>query len=343
MVQEAVSSFIGTGSDKPAMVDVYNDIDPSIRTSLISGAKDWSEGLGGIYDKAVGGISRIGSLMKDSGLDLVTAKNRISGALKGSKSDLLALGSVFEQYIAGDLMGRELPSNQLQKANSVYNSIRLVMSSGEQTFRNDNTSKISGIVNFLSDLSGNPVLKMFDLGAEAAILRGVLEEVVTWGIPELIDTVFEGQPDSVKQTVIQRAAAKVSYTSDVEMIIKLMETAGTNGELNPRPLLADTPNFATLMLQAYTFVDGTTPGDYATRRIRLVLALDTLKPDWFQINRTETEKVYNLAVLSNASEHAQLALQTDTQYLIPLLTAPFYEVRSPQEIAREMYPGIAIV
>ena len=194
---------------------------------------------------------------------------------------------------------------------------------------------------------------MFDLGAEAAILRGVLEEVVTWGIPDLLDTVFEGQPDSVKQTVIQRSAAKVSYTSDVEMIIKLMELAGTlvpatpevpaHYILNPKPLLADTPNFATLMLQAYTFIDGTTPGDYATRRTRLVLALDTLKPDWFMINRTPTEKVYNLSVLSNASEHALLALQTDTQYVIPLLTAPFYDIRSPQEIAREMYPGIAIV
>lgn len=171
MVQEAVSSFIGTGSDKPAMVDVYTDLDPSIRTSFVSGAKDWSAGLGGIFDKAVGGVTSIGKILLDKGMDLNTAKSRISGALKGSKSDLLQLGGVFEDYIAGDLMGRELPSNMLQKANSVYNSIRLVMGTGEETFRGDNTSKISGIVNFLSDLSGNPALKMFDLGAEAAILR----------------------------------------------------------------------------------------------------------------------------------------------------------------------------
>lgn len=358
MIQEAPTRFFGVAEDVPVMVDVYNQIDPEVRNTVKSNVESWTQGLTAVYDKAVGGVKAIGDKLKTNGIDLATAKRRIEGALKGSKNDIIGLGSTFEGLITGDLMGLEQPTDYVRKANSVYNNVQLVLSSGEAVIKNGDIARVQSIVGFLSDLTGNPVLKMFDLGAEAAILRGVVEEVAQWGIPELIDDVFAGQPSSVVNTVITRAAPKIGYTSDVEVIIKFMEAAGTDvppvlnpdgsvqtpgyRTLNPRPLLAETPNFATLMLQNYTFVEGTTPGDYEARCARLVLALNTMKPDWCYTARRPNEQAYNLAVMALASEHAKLALQTDPQYVTPLYTAPFYEPRGAQDLAKEMYPGIAI-
>jgi hypothetical protein len=347
-------SFIGLPEDTPAMVDVYNEVSPEVRSSLKSNITSFSSGLTGVYEKAISSTKSIKDMLQNNGMDLASAKRRLEGALKGSKADILSLGGMFEKTILQDLMGIESPTGVLSKANGAYNSVKMITENGEQIFKGDNYGKMQSIVGFMSDISGNPMLKMLDLGAEASILRGVMEEVSQWGVPELMDEVVRGQSPEVTRIIIQRAAPRIGYTSDVESIIRLMELAGTYVPPttdpvapgyyipNPKPLVAETPNFATLMLANYTFVEGTTPGDYPTRLTRLVYALDLLKPDWFETYRG-AEKVWNLGVIGQASEHAQLCFMTSALYRGPVITAPFYTTMRAQDLLKEMYPGIAIL
>lgn len=365
MAALTLPSFMGGPEDKAKVIDAYSEVSPALRTSLTSKVSGFSSGLGDIFNKTVGITKGIGNKLRLDAVDLPSAKRRIEGTLKGSRADIINLSSSMEKLIMGELTGTDTNTNYVKTVTDVARGVQIMAADGKQLvkgFKDGDYGQLSAMVGFMSDLTGNPSLKMFDLGAEAAILRGVIEEVSAWGIPSLVDSVMVGQNDKTKYAVIKRSADTISYTSSLGMVESfagvmstwpmIVNPADPTGPLIPDPafvpkniganaLTAATPDFAAKYIANFVFDQGVTVDQYPAILARLVVLMDKLKPDWFWTRRN-SESVWNLGVLRNASENATSLFLSSVGYRDAILTAPFYETTAPQSILQSQYPLIAL-
>lgn len=356
MAALALPSFLGSPDDATKVIDAYSETSSELRTALSSKVSSFTSGLGGIFDKTVGIAKGVGEKLRSNTVDLAEAARRVQGALKGSRSDILSLAGSTEKLIMGELTGVEGSTNYVRTATDVARGLEIMVGDGKQlidTFKSGGYGQVSAVVSFISDLTDTPGLKMFDLGAEAAILRGVVEEVSSWGIPSLVDDVFKTSSPSVKYAVIKRSAETISYTASLDTLLAYANVVGDqkyDAEGNPvglppnigvNALNAATPTFAQLFLQNYTMNIGLTPDKYPAEVTKLLTLLDRLQPNWMWINRND-KRIWNLGVINTASEHAvKLFLSSDVTRDI-MLTAPFYHAMKAQDVINQMYPEVAL-
>lgn len=368
MATLALPSFLGTPEDRAKVVDAYNTTTSELRTSLSEKITSFSTGLDGIFNKTVDIAKGIGDKLRTDAIDLPSALRRVQGALKGSRADLTKIASSTEKMIMGELTGLDKPTNYVKTVTDVARGLELMVGDTKQlidTFKNGGYDQVSAMVGFMSDLTNNPNLKLFDVGAEAAILRGVLDEVSAWGIPDLVDKVLKEQNDYTKYTVIKRSAERISASSSLDVLLAYARVnssvytckVGTGGnnkdsEGNPIPceriyenlganaLNANTPDFATRVLSNFAFVSGITPGDYPSQIAKLEELMGLLKPNWFWTNRG-AEQVWNLGTISQSSEDAVTLFMSSDTYRNAILTAPFYTAQRVEELVDQMYPLVS--
>lgn len=366
MAALALPSFLGTPEDRTKVVDAYIETSSEIRTALSTKIESFTSGLGDAFDKAVGITKGIGDKIRSNAIDLKTAVDRVKGALKGSRADIIKIATSTEKLIMGELTGKDSATNYVKTVTDVARGAMLMVEDGKQlidTFKNGGYNQISAMVGFISDLTGNPNLKLFDLGAEAAILRGVIDEVSSWGIPSLVDSILKDQPDRTKHAVIKRSAERISYSSSLDVLLAYANVSsstqytceiGTGGDnrdgdgvlipckpiyqnIGSNALNANTPDFAIKVLSNFAFVEGVTVADYPDQLNKLVTLMNKLKPDWFWTYRNN-ERVWNLGTLATASENAVTLFLASPTYRDAILTAPFYSPARVEELVNTMYP-----
>ena len=341
MAALALPSFLGSPEDKTKVVDAYSEVSSKLRTSLSSKIDVFSSGLDGAFDKAVGITKGIGEKLRTNAIDLPSAIKRVQGALAGSRSDITKIASATEKLIMGELTGTDTSTNYVKSATDIARGVEIIVGDGRtviDTLKNGGYNQVSSIVNFISDLTGSSLIKTYDLGAEAAILRGVIEEVSGWGIPTLIDSVMKDQSDITKYTVIKRSAERISASSSLDVLLAYANVNGTSGlNIGANALNANTPDFATKVLSNFAFVEGVTVADYPTQLAKLVELMNKLKPNWFWTVRGD-QQVWNLGTLANASENAVTLFLSSPVYRDAILTAPFYQPARVEELVNTMYP-----
>jgi hypothetical protein len=338
----ALPTFMGSPNDQPAVVDAYKEsVSPEQRNSLSTKITSFTSGLDGAFDKAVGIAKNIGLKLAADTVNLPTAMARVKRALKGSRNDIMYLARQTEGLIMSELTGQDPNTKYVKTATDVARGLQLLTGDGKdiiKNFKSGDYDQMGAMVNFIGDLTNNPAIKLFDLGAEAAILRGVVEEVSAWGIPSLVDDLLKDQPDRTKYAVLKRSANSISERSNLDTLLAYVNVQNDKGvSLGANALNANTPDFAARVLNNYTFDAGTSPKDYPEIITKLVKALDALKPDWFWTTRGN-DPVWNLGTLAMASEDTVTLLLTDDRYRDAILTAPFYAPASIEELVETMYP-----
>lgn len=364
MAAIALPSFLGSPEDVTKVVDAYEETSSELRTSLSEKITSFTSGLDGVFGKTVGIAKGIGEKLRTNAVNINDAVKRVQGALKGSRADIVKLASSTEKMIMSELTGVDGSTNYVKTVTDVARGLEIMVGDGKQlidTFKNGGYDQVNAMVGFISDLTGTPLLKTFDLGAEAAILRGVVEEVSAWGIPDLVDKVMIGQPDRTKYAVIKRSAETISASSSLDVLLAYANVqsdttvpdyswippADWDGINPPRPttsqnigtgaLNAATPNFAARVLSNFAFAQGVTVGDYPTQLAKLVELMNKLKPDWFWTTRGTTP-VWNLGPMAGASEDAVKLFLSSPVYRDAMLTAPFYTPQRIDELVDSMYP-----
>lgn len=373
MVQYALPSFTGLPQDISKKVDAYTETASDLKNSLTSKITAFGVSSDSLIEKSLKAVKGIGSKLMNNGMDLNQARLRIQDALKGSRSAITGLATDLERSIMGEITGTDEGTGYVRKTTDMINSVKMLINSKEYYFGDGSISSVNNIIGFMGDLSNNSIFKVFDLGAEAALIKGIIEEVTAWGIPDLIDETLGAKwngnsydydyNDDFRFSVVKRASASISPSTDLATIERLMLHGGASA------LIADNPDFPNQLLRNYVFPEGTIPGgpypttipdpnfpdgpaipnpdvnagkeSYADQLGRLVYILNTLKPDWFETRRNGIP-TWNLYFISGASEDAITLLQSNSRYLDAMLTAPFYRIEQPLELIRRYYPDAAL-
>jgi hypothetical protein len=345
MVALTKSVFDAGPSDLIKEVDVYNVVDSATRNAITSKLTAFGDGLSTVYSKSTEYIGDIAKKFKQGQVDLAEAQRRIQGALKGSRADITSLATSIQNTIFSDLTGLDSGTDYVRQASSLYNAVQVVTSKGTALIKDFKQGEISAAMRMMSDITGNSVFKALDIGAEAALVKGLLTEVSKWGVPTLVDEFLDKVDPDVRYSAVARSAASMASSSDIDTVEVMIKKVGANA------LTSQTPNFAVTLLSRYKFKEGTTAADYPVRLAQLVQVMNQLQANWFTTHRTYIsdtthqpvqEDLANLAVLAYASDDAVTLLSSDEQYLPYVITASLYPIKASKALLKSMYPYIAI-
>ncbi len=375
MLSLAVPTFTGIPSDAVKKIDVYSDVGTELQNEKVSQISAFDTGLDGIIGSSLKVVKGIGASILDKGMDIPTAQNRIRDALGGSRSAITDISETLERAILGDMTGADQATGYVRGANTMIDSVKTIINGVDRTFVQTGYKNVTGVMGFISDLTGNTLVKTFDLGAEAALIKGVLTEVTRWGIPELVDEAYGAKwndtdkkyeysySDDFRFSVTKRASDSISPSTSLSVIESLMTHGGETA------LIADNPAFPLQLLGGYVIPEGCVQGgpfpvdatspfgeqtkpNYVHQGYQLLSILNRLKPNWFYVNRTyktgdsnnpfATETVWDLEYLTLASEGARLVLATNDDLRDAMLAAPFYRVESGVALLKNMYPYIVL-
>lgn len=367
MVQFASPTFTGLPDAPVKKVDPYGIINPEVQNAIASKLTAFELGFDKLIENSYDMVKNIGATLKEGRVTISEARDRIKDALSGSRQGITYLAEGLENYILGDMTGQDAGTGYVRQASDMIDGVQAVVKGVKQTFNKDNFKNVQSIVGFIDDLTGNSFIEVFDLGAEAALVKGILTEVTGWGIPEIIDETLGATwnkdtnkydykyDDAFRFSVVKRASEDLSPNSDLATIKQLMLHAG------PKALIAMNPNYPEQLLEQYLLPTDIVPSrdsyrpdlrTYSEELAMLEEILDALKPDWFQITRMvfregstpayQAELVYNLRFISKASVDAGKLLLTKDRYVAPLLTAPFYDVYSGKQVLKNTYPYIVL-
>lgn len=340
MVKLATPAFNGGAKDDLIAVDIYAPIDGETKNALTSRMSSFgssmSESLGGVVDT----VKTIGKKVLGPNPNLDQAKDRIMRAMGGSRSDILNLATGLQNGIFSELTGTDPSTNYVRKASDIANNVILITTQGKQLMDRGGFNQTSAIMNFASQLTGNSIFKALDLGAETAMLKGVLGEVSKWGIPSLVDDIIKSSVDKTGDNrsayhAVSRTSGQIAMTADIGTIRQLITSLGVSA------LTAGTPNFAQLFLGRYDFAAGTTAADYPARLTELVDTMNSLKADWFYVMR-RGEQIINYSLLNGASDDAKKLFMSNPVYQQAVMTAPFYRTTGSTALMKKMYPNVAL-
>lgn len=347
MVSIAQAVFESGPKDSVVMVDVYNAVTPEVRNNLTSKLSAFGNSLTDSFSSATKTVKELGATITNGRMNVEQAAQRIRAALNGSRGDITNLATGLQNAIFSGLTGAAPGTNYIQEASSLYDQVSIVVGQGKHLVNSDKKS-VSAILNFVSDLTNQPVFKTLDLGAEAALLGGLLGEVSSWGVPSLVDTMMEGKDQEFKYAIYSRNSESVLRNSSAAMIEHYVNQGLASA------LTSNQPGFGNDFLAQYTFPDGTTPDKYPVLHAQLVKIMDDLKPNWLRIQRGEVitnnngqtvitpKMVPNLGALTRASSDAKTLLASDATTRTQVLISSNFPRIDLIQLAKRNYPLIGI-
>lgn len=349
MVSIARPVFETGPKDNVAMVDAYNAATAEVRNDLTSKLSSFGNSLTETFGAAKSAFGKIGDQITSGKLNVDDAARRIKSALGGSRGDIASLATSVQNGIFSELTGTVPGTNYVKGATDLYDSVQVISGNAKYLINSDQKS-VQSILGFVSDITGNSIFKSLDIGAEAALIGGLIGEVSSWGVPELVDEMMVDRDDQFKYSVYSRNSESILSSNPTPAMMDYYVTAGMAAALT-----SQRPDFGANYLQQYTFPLNTTPDQYATLHAQLVKIMDALVPNWLYTQRGSTTTVVgdttvvtprmvtNLAVIERASVDAKVILASQPATMAACLAAPNFPRVDLIQLAKKIYPLIGIV
>jgi len=326
-----LASTVFQGSAKDAMVveDAYKVSTAETRNSLFDSAK-------GIYGDAVSGLyANKGSIRELAAVVLAAKAGTISkadmlerslSALGSSLPSLLGqLGGTLKNTIAGFL-----PDGVGDTMGVVYNNAQLILSVA-------NISNAQDSAEFLAELTGNSdLLKVVNIGAESAIFGGILKELMSFGIPELMDDVIDQiQNETVKANALAYLSTSAVNGSDLVMTNKIIDVIGLTA------FLEQNPDAINRTLSSFFFGTLDTVDTYPAKRIELLALLTRIDAHWSESLRNGAY-IKNLEPFTVCSPDAKTLMLMAAPERTLTLAAAKYPRNNINSIIKGLYPDAYI-
>lgn len=92
----------------------------------------------------------------------------------------------------------------------------------------DQLTDAKSIVNLINRVSSaSDILSVFDLGAQAALVKTITDKLIEWGAPDLIDKLLDAMADvKEKQKMWESVAMRAADASELDIVIKYGEKMG---------------------------------------------------------------------------------------------------------------------
>lgn len=177
----------------------------------------------------------------------------------------------------------------------------------------------------------NDAVQILDLHAEMAILDSLVGKSIALGLPQAYDQILaQIDDDALKTRVALRSLRQAAVLSDLETVRKTVDRTGSSRAL------AEVPDLTNLILQFYTWGQGTTTDQYPQKQQELVETLDMINPNWARRKR-DGVWVDNLEPFTVASNQAGILLR-ESPYAAQAMIAQPYGTTDYQSVARKYHP-----
>ncbi len=348
MVSIARPVFDTGPKDSIAVVDIYGAVSSDIRNNLTSKISSFGNALTDSFSAVNQIFNKLGSKLSQGEIDVAAAATRIKNALGGSRSDIVGLAKELQNSVYSELTGIIPGTDYVRGATDLFDQVKVIAGNAQHIVYQDRQT-VSSILNFVSDLSGNQIFKTLDLGAEAALIGGLIGKVSSWGVPELVDSMLADRDDDFRYSVYSRNSSSILQSSNAVMIEHYINNGMTSALTNHVPTFADD------FLAKYSFPAGTTPDQYPVLHAQLIKIMNALKPTWLFTQRgtittvsgnqtvVAPRLVVNLAILSRASADAVKLLKSDISTRTHVMAAKNFPKQNVNAIAKKFYPLVGIV
>jgi len=331
----ALANTIFQGNSRDAMIveDAYKISTNETRNSVFEASKGiYKDAVKGMYANK-GSVRELASILqaaKNGNVDKVDMLGRTLGAFGSSLPSLLGtLGGTLKnklESVAGDYI-----SDDAKKFISVlYNNASTLISVAD-------VNDAQSLLEFVSELTGNSELAQFvNLEAESALIAGLANELMSFGIPELVDEAIQQARD---ERVRANAWAYISTTavngSDLAMIDKIINEIGLT------KFLENNPDAINSILAGFFFGTNDTVDKYPAKFTELTTLLTKINAHWSEYLRGGVY-VANLGPYISASVDAKTLFYLYEPHKTRTMAAKGKQPRGVVDVIKGMYPDAYI-
>lgn len=327
------SIFQGLPVDELVVEDAYNILSSETRNSVYDTVK-------GIYSDSVKGLISNKNSVRELSSILLDAKAGYIDKREMMERALGAMGSSLPSLV-GQLGGTL--KNKLESLTSGFISdtaektMALLHKGSELLVKATEYANLDGLVGMVQELTGDfELISLIDIEAESAVLAAFMDQLVEYGIPELIDDVIAmARTDEVRDNAMAWVSTRAIYGSDMDLVFKSVNTVGVTR------FLRENPNGINDILNAYYLPDNIMPSQMADQRVKLLTVLHAINPNWYQARRANTW-VPNLDAFSVASPDAKTLLLMEDPLRTYVMAGQEYQARPARDIIKDLYPNAYI-
>lgn len=261
------------------------------------------------------------------GVDKDTLTSRVVDALGGKTGLVNNLTPDLKSSITSTV---GLPS-------SLSSQIAVVVNGVTQSLQTSQLDNAKDLISLVGEVTKSPQLaSLFDSGAEATLMTGLLNEAIQQKMPGAVDLLIEKARDpEIAKIALTQNIPLALVSGDLSIIATLVQTLGAG------PILKQVPNAVAIILSNYRLPSGATATVVEQQRTLLLAVLDSIDPSWDEAKRG-TATVTNLTPFVSLSGDTKRVLGAMDPYATIIAIAASYPQASFLTQVKSLYPRIAI-
>lgn len=284
--------------DGVSTITDVKDVLSTVTSDVVNAARN-TPGFAANMASVVAGV-KSGSMTK------ADAAMRVAGVLGGNSGILNKLSNTVKTNVLGTL------GIEGKKADAVMTTIAGVA----RVAQYGDVTRISDMMDIFGTVTGNDeLMSMVDLGAEAALLGGIMREVISLGIPDGIQILMQqaSSPEQRYQIGYQNLSYGI-YSGDVNTMTYLIDAVGA------ATVKANYPTYIRDFLARYKRPLGMKEPSYPVEKAKIIALFNQVDTNWDK-SLYGPNYIPSLTPFSQMSDDARAVFMSTPEHQVQILLA----------------------